>query len=70
MSGGAELQPEPWNPGEEPFNDLPNGDAIEEEYMTHRVYILAPHYTPSDDVTQYFNFPLNNDITHEEGTTS
>ena len=66
LMGGAELQDMPWGPNDSPFDNMPNGDAIEEEYMTHRAYILAPHYTPNNSLNHYFNFPINTTIEPEQ----
>ena len=63
--GGAQLQARPWSEDEDPFQDVQNGEMVEECYNLNSTYILAHHDT-ENSVRSVYNFPVENAILNED----
>ena len=63
--GGADLQDRPWVGDDDPFEEFPNSDDMEEMYNDNDIYILAPHQFISP-LKYIYNFPINKRVDHND----
>ena len=59
---GPARQDTPWEANEDPFDTLPRGEEMRQQYNLNSVYILAPHRT-NHRVKKIYNFPVDEQIT-------
>ena len=55
--GGADLQARPWEEDEDPFEQMDDGELVEECYSQNAPYILANH-DETDPFRSVYNFPV------------
>ena len=62
--GGGQLQPPPFDPNSDHFEQYEDSEAIEDMYEMSTIYILEPHNF-KDDTFKMFNFPVDGHVTDE-----
>lgn len=63
--GAGNLQDSPYGEDENPFDDFPNKEAMNQVYNDNLVYILQPHELGIDNVLM-FNFPIRGHVSPEQ----
>ena len=63
--GGGQLQDSPFAQGENPFQEFPDENRMNELYRDSSVYILQPHDTSQDSVL-IFNYPIRGHVTQTQ----
>ena len=60
------LQDVPWDQANNPFASMPNGEAVEDVYVTNEAVILAPHREDPTELRRTYNFPVNQAVSDED----